>query len=140
MKFNYPGVTIKGDVIIDEPFHHEDNIVIDGTKGKIHIREGVSIGKNTVIEGTPAQTTVIGEKSVLGENVRITGSDIGARSTLKDGVVTEQAVYTGDYTILEENTFLPKTAKVPSRAVVAGDPFSILRGLNAEEIEEAEAR
>ncbi|MDY6045105.1 MAG: hypothetical protein SPI65_05975 [Peptoniphilus sp.] len=137
---NLRGVTVSGDVEIIEPVQIEEGTVIDARDGKIIIEEGVVIGKHVHITGGAAQKTVIGEKTVLGDNVRITMANIGAYSTLGRNVSVDEASYTGDYAILKEDTVLPKTAKVPSRAVAEGDPFSITRGLTAEELDEAERR
>lgn len=130
----------KGNVILGDNITCGENVVLDAKDGTIHIGDGVVFGANIKITGGKENKTVIGKCTHIEDHVTITMASIGEYATLKKGVSADPFVYTGDYSILEENAHMPENSKLPSRAVGEGDPFSITRGLTAEELEEAKSR
>ncbi|MDY3118151.1 MAG: hypothetical protein SOW18_01270 [Peptoniphilus sp.] len=104
------------------------------------LKPGAVVDPTANLSGTENFPTVIGAYTVVEAGVQIRGANIGNYATLRANSAVEEGVYIGDYAIVEENTRLPTGAKVPSRAVVSGDPFSIVRGLTREEIHKAETR
>lgn len=140
MKQYSESITIKGDAKIDESAVLDEHVTIDATEGAVVIEGGAHIEKGTEILGAAGATTKIGAYAHIGEHARIRGSQIGAYATVKDEVMTGREVYVGDYSIVEAKTVLNDTAKVPSRAVASGSPFSIVRGLTQEELDEADGR
>lgn len=109
-------------------------------KDHVTIKAGAVVDPSAKITGTADSPAIIGEYTVVEAGAEINGASIGAYATVKGGASLGQGVYVGDFAILEENTRLPDGAKVPSRAVAEGDPFSIARGLTKEELDEAKAR
>ncbi|CAC9935558.1 hypothetical protein PEPNEM18_01555 [Aedoeadaptatus nemausensis] len=130
----------KGNVILGDNITCGENVVLDAKDGTIRIGDGVVLGQNTRITGGSENKTVIGKYTHIEDDVTITMASIGEYATLKKGASADPFVYTGDYSILEENAHMPENSKLPSRAVGEGDPFSITRGLSAEELEEAKSR
>lgn len=109
-------------------------------KDHVTIKAGAVVDPSAKITGTADSPAVIGEYTVIEAGAEINGASIGAYATIKAGANAGAGVYVGDYAVLEENTRLPDGAKVPSRAVAEGDPFSIVRGLTKEELDAAKAR
>ena len=109
-------------------------------KDHVTIKAGAVVDPSAKITGTADSPAIIGEYTVIEAGAEINGASIGAYATVKRGVSAGEGVYVGDYAVLEENTRLPDGAKVPSRAVAEGDPFSIVRGLTKEELDAAKAR
>lgn len=130
----------KGNVILGDNITCGENVVLDAKDGTIRIGDGVVFGANIKIMGGKENKTVIGKYSCIEDDVTITMASIGEYATFKKGASADPFVYTGDYSILEENAHMPENSKLPSRAVGEGDPFSITRGLTAEELEEARSR
>ena len=130
----------KGNVILGDIITCGENVVLDAKDGTIRIGDGVVFGANIKILGGKENKTVIGKCTRIEDDVRIIMASIGEYATLKKGASADPFVYTGDYSILEENAHMPENSKLPSRAVGEGDPFSITRGLTAEELEEARSR
>lgn len=110
------------------------------TKERVIIKPGAEINPAAVIAATEDFPAVVGAYVVVESGAEIVGTNIGAYATIKSGALTEEGVYVGDFAIIEEDTRLSAGAKVPSRAVASGDPFTILRGLTKEELDEAKAR
>ena len=109
-------------------------------KDHVKIKAGAVVDPSAKISGTADSPAIISEYTVVEAGAEIKGASIGAYATVKAGVSAGEGVYVGDYAVLEENTRLPDGAKVPSRAVAEGDPFSIVRGLTKEELDAAKAR
>ena len=109
-------------------------------KDHVTIKAGAVVDPSAKITGTADSPAIIGEYTVIEAGAEINGASIGAYATIKAGVSASAGVYVGDYAVLEETTRLPDGAKVPSRAVAEGDPFSIVRGLTKEELDAAKAR
>ena len=109
-------------------------------KDHVTIKAGAVVDPSAKITGTADSPAIIGEYTVIEAGAEINGASIGAYATIKAGANAGAGVYVGDYAVLEENTRLPDGAKVPSRAVAEGDPFSIVRGLTKEELDAAKAR
>lgn len=130
----------KGNVPLGDNITCGDDVVLDAKDGTICVGDGVVFGNNIHIIGGKENKTAIGHYAHVGNDVTVTMASIGDYSTLKKGVVVDPFVYTGDYSILEENAHMPQHAKLPSRAVGEGDPFSITRGLTAEELAKAKGR
>ncbi len=135
----YP-LNCKGNVILGDNITCGENVVLDAKDGTIHIGDGVVFGENIKILGGKENKTVIGKYTHIEDDVKITMASVGNYATLKKGAIIDPFVYTGDYSILEDNGHMPENSKLPSRAVGEGDPFSITRGLTAEELEEAKGR
>ena len=114
--------------------------MIDTEKDHVTIKAGAVVDPSAKITGSADSPAMIGEYAIVEAGAEINGASIGAYATVKSGATLGQGVYVGDFAILEENTRLPDGAKVPSRAVAVGDPFSIARGLTKEELDEAKAR
>ena len=109
-------------------------------KDHVRIKAGAVVDPSAKISGTADSPAIIGEYTVVEAGAEIKGASIGAYATVKAGASAGEGVYVGDFAILEENTRLPGGAKVPSRAVAEGDPFSIVRGLTKEELDAAKGR
>lgn len=110
------------------------------TKERITVKPGAAVDPAATIAATEDFPAVVGEYAIVKAGAEIIGANIGAYATVKAGARIEEGVYVGDFAIIEENTRLPAGAKVPSRAVASGDPFTILRGLTKEELDAAKAR
>lgn len=110
------------------------------TKERVTVKPGAAVDPAATIAATEDFPAVIGEYAVIEADAEIKGASIGAYATIKAGARIDEGVYVGDFAIIEENTRLPAGAKVPSRAVASGDPFTILRGLTKEELDAAKAR
>lgn len=110
------------------------------TKERVIIKPGAEVDPAATIAATENFPAVVGAYAVVEADAEIIGANIGAYATIKSGARIEEGVYVGDFAIIEENTRLPAGAKVPSRAVASGDPFSIVRGLTKEELDAAKAR
>lgn len=130
----------KGNVLLGDNITCGDDVVLDAKDGTISVGDGVVFGNNIHIIGGKENKTAIGRYCHVENDVTVTMASIGQYATLKKGVVVDPFVYTGDYSILEESGHMPKNSKLPSRAVGEGDPFSITRGLTAEELAEAKER
>lgn len=110
------------------------------TKERVTVKPGAAVDPAATIAATEDFPAVVGEYAIVKAGAEIVGANIGAYATIKSGARIDEGVYVGDFAIIEENTRLPAGAKVPSRAVASGDPFTILRGLTKEELDEAKAR
>ena len=110
------------------------------TKERVTVKPGAAVDPAATIAATEDVPAVVGEYAIVGAGAEIVGANIGAYATIKSGAHIDEGVYVGDFAIIEENTRLPAGAKVPSRAVASGDPFTILRGLTKEELDAAKAR
>lgn len=110
------------------------------TKERVTVKPGAAVDPAATIAATEDFPAVVGEYAIVKAGAEIVGANIGAYATIKAGARIEEGVYVGDFAIIEENTRLPAGAKVPSRAVASGDPFTILRGLTKEELDAAKAR
>lgn len=110
------------------------------TKERVTVKPGAAVDPATTIVATEDFPAVVGEYAIVKAGAEIVGANIGAYATIKAGARIDEGVYVGDFAIIEENTRLPAGAKVPSRAVASGDPFTILRGLTKEELDAAKAR
>ncbi|WP_077075704.1 hypothetical protein [Aedoeadaptatus urinae] len=110
------------------------------TKERVTVKPGAEVDPAATIAATDNFPAVVGEYAIVKAGAEIVGANIGAYATIKSGTRIEEGVYVGDFAIIEENTRLPAGAKVPSRAVASGDPFTILRGLTKEELDAAKAR
>ena len=104
------------------------------------IRPGAKVDPAATIVAGEDLPAVVGAYAVVEAGAKIIGANIGAYATVKADAVIEEGVYIGDFAMIEEDTRLPAGAKVPSRAVASGDPFTIVRGLTTEELDEAKAR
>lgn len=110
------------------------------TKERVTVKPGAAVDPAATIVATEDFPAVVGEYAIVKAGAEIVGANIGAYATIKAGARIDEGVYVGDFAIIEENTRLPAGAKVPSRAVASGDPFTILRGLTKEELDAAKAR
>lgn len=110
------------------------------TKERVIIKPGAEIDPAAAIVAGKDFPAVVGTYAVVEAGAVIIGANIGAYATVKAGAHIDEGVYVGDFAIIEEDTRLPAGAKVPSRAVASGDPFTIVRGLTKEELDEAKAR
>ena len=110
------------------------------TKERVTVKPGAAVDPAATIAATEDFPAVVGEYAIVKAGAEIVGANIGAYATIKSGARIDEGVYVGDFAIIEENTRLPAGAKVPSRAVASGDPFTILRGLTKDELDAAKAR
>lgn len=110
------------------------------TKERVTVKPGAAVDPAATIAATEDFPAVVGEYAIVKAGAEIVGANIGAYATIKSGARIDEGVYVGDFAVIEENTRLPAGAKVPSRAVASGDPFTIVRGLTKEEVDEAKAR
>ena len=110
------------------------------TKERVTVKPGAAVDPAATIAATEDFPAVVGEYAIVKAGAEIVGANIGAYATIKSGARIDEGVYVGDFAIIEENTRLPAGAKVPSRAVASGDPFTIVRGLTKEELDAAKAR
>lgn len=110
------------------------------TKERVTVKPGAAVDPAATIAATEDFPAVVGEYAIVKAGAEIVGANIGAYATIKSGARIDEGVYVGDFAVIEENTRLPAGAKVPSRAVASGDPFTILRGLTKEELDAAKAR
>ena len=110
------------------------------TKERVIIKPGAEVDPAATMVAGKDFSAVVGAYAVVEAGAEIVGANIGAYATIKSGARIEEGVYVGDFAIIEENTRLSAGAKVPSRAVASGDPFSIVRGLTKEELDAAKAR
>lgn len=110
------------------------------TTERVTVKPGAEVDPAATIVATEDFPAVVGEYAIVKAGAEIVGANIGAYATIKAGARIDEGVYVGDFAVIEENTRLPAGAKVPSRAVASGDPFTILRGLTKEELDEAKAR
>lgn len=96
-------------------------------------RDGVTIGnhsavlENGVVWGTPANPTVIGQRTAFGHRACVLGATVGDLCEIGNGAILLPGARLGDGCILGEGTLIPADMVVPPDTVVVGRPPHVLR-------------
>lgn len=124
---------IKGDVFTEENSKISYGVKVDGTKNPVHIGRYSMILENSLVESTDDHPVHIGQGTVFGHRCKVIGASLGNFCEIGNGVQIAEGAKIGDFVIMGEGTIIPEGADIPSKSVVLGKPYKILRKLTEED-------
>lgn len=125
---------ITGDVIIEEGASIWPNAVIRGDDDRIIIGKYVNIQDNSTIHTDKGQVLTIGAYSVIGHNAVIHCQSVGEACLIGMGTILLNGAEIGEGSIVGAATLITQNKKIPSRSMVYGTPFRIVRPVTDEEL------
>lgn len=102
----------------------DDSITIDNTSWVL---------ENSVLIGTPANPTKVGQKTVFGHKCIVIGAEIGDLCEIGNGVIILPGSKIGDMCIFGEGTLIPEGMVIPAGSVVVGRPGRIIRSITEDD-------
>lgn len=125
---------ITGNVIIEEGASIWPHAVIRGDAASIRIGKYTNIQDNATLHTDLDQPLVIGDYVVIGHNAVIHCKAIGTATLIGMGCVLLNNAEIGDESIIGAATLITQHKKIPTRSMVYGIPFHIIRPVTDEEV------
>lgn len=129
--------------------------------GNVHCKEGLSVWPNAVIRGDLDRVTIgafvnvqdnatlhvgynqslrIGDNVIIGHNAVVHACEVGDNSLIGVGAIVLNGAVIGQNCIIGAGTLIPHHKFIEDNSVVIGNPFSIVRHITDEEIEDIKKR
>lgn len=132
--FIHKTAIIVGDVEISDNVSLWPYVVLRGDVDKIKIGKRTNIQDLTVVHPNRNKPVIIGENVTVGHSAVIHGSIIGNNCLIgMNATVIDSEI--GDDCLIGAGCLITPNSKIPSRSLVLGVPFKIIRQLKDEEIE-----
>lgn len=130
----HPQATVTGDVIIGKNVYIGPGAAIRGDFGKIIIEDGCNIQENCTIHMFPGVTVHLKENAHIGHGAIIHGAIIGRNCLVGMNAVIMDDVILGDECIVGALCFVKAKEQIPSRSLIAGNPYKIIKEVSDEMI------
>lgn len=128
----HPQATVTGDVIIGRNVYIGPGAAIRGDFGKIVIEDGCNVQENCTIHMFPGVTVLLKENAHIGHGAIIHGAQIGRNCLVGMNAVLMDDVVLGDECIVGALTFIKAKEVIPSRSLLAGNPYKVIREVSDE--------
>lgn len=130
--FIHPQANVTGNVIIGRNVYIGPGAAIRGDWGEIIIEDGCNVQENCTVHMFPGVTVFLRESAHIGHGAVIHGAEIGKNVLVGMNSVIMDNVVIGEGCIIGALTFIKAGSIVPSRKVVAGNPFKIIKDVSDE--------
>jgi phenylacetic acid degradation protein len=132
--FIHPLAAVTGNVIIGKNVYVGPGAAIRGDWGQIVIEDGCNIQENCILHMFPGVTMVLKEGAHIGHGAIIHGATIGKNCMVGMNAVIMDNVELGDECIVGALAFIKADEKIPSRSLVVGNPYKIIKQVSDEMI------
>ena len=133
--FIHPQASVTGNVIIGKHVYVGPGAALRGDWGKIIIEDGCNVQENCTIHMFPGITVTLKEAAHIGHGAVIHGATIGKNCLVGMNAVIMDNVELGDECIVGALTFIKAGEKIPSRSLVVGNPYQIIKKVGDEMIQ-----
>lgn len=130
--FIHPQAAVTGNVIIGKNVYIGPGAAIRGDWGGIVIEDGCNVQENCTIHMFPGITVRLQASAHIGHGAIIHGANIGRNCLIGMNAVIMDESIIGDECIIGALTFIRAQSHIPSRSLVAGNPYKILRQVSDE--------
>lgn len=125
---------IIGNVVIGKSVSVWENAVIRGDMNKIIVGDGSNVQDNCTLHVDIDSPITIGQNVTIGHNAIIHGAIIGNNVVVGMGSTLLNGATVGDNVIVGACTLITGGKQIPSRTVVVGNPYKILRQSTEKDI------
>jgi phenylacetic acid degradation protein len=132
--FIHPLSAVTGNVIIGKNVYVGPGAAIRGDWGEIIIEDGCNVQENCIIHMFPGVTVLLKQDAHIGHGAIIHGATIGRNCLIGMNAVIMDNVEIGEECIVGALCFIKSDEKIPSRSLVAGNPYKIIRQVSDEMI------
>ncbi|CAN5758017.1 phenylacetic acid degradation protein PaaY [soil metagenome] len=132
--FIHPQAAVTGNVIIGKNVYVGPGSAIRGDWGQVIIEDGCNVQENCTIHMFPGVTVLLKEAAHIGHGAIIHGATIGKNCLVGMNAVIMDNVQLGDECIVGALTFIKADEIIPSRSMVVGNPFKIIKQVTDEMI------
>lgn len=135
-----PTAVIRGDVEVGERTAILFGAVITAEGGPVRIGEDCVVMEHAVLRGPPRSPLVVGDRTLVGPHVHLTGCRVeddcflATGSAVFNGAHLESGTEVRIHGVVHVNSRLPASSVVPIGWVAVGDPAEILPANEHEEI------
>lgn len=126
---------VLGDVEAGDGVGVAPGVSIRSMAGSVHIASGSYLLENSVVVGSRAAATTIGQRTVFGHRCLVMGATVGDLCEVGNGSVLMPGSVLGHRCFLGEGTVLPGGAAIPDQSVVVGRPGRVVRRAHAGDME-----
>jgi carbonic anhydrase/acetyltransferase-like protein (isoleucine patch superfamily) len=130
-----PGVTLIGNVELDEESSVWFNSVLRGDINLVRLGKRSNVQDNCVLHVTKDLPMVVGDDVSYGHNVTTHGCTIGNRVLLGIGCVVLDGAVIGDDSIVGAGAVVAPGTVVPPRSLVLGTPGKVVKSLDDRAVE-----
>ncbi|MEX2524372.1 MAG: phenylacetic acid degradation protein PaaY [Gammaproteobacteria bacterium] len=131
----HPSAVIIGDVIIGGGCYIGPNAVLRGDFGRIIVGSGVNIQDTCVMHGFPGKDCVVEDNGHIGHGAVLHGCRIKRNALVgMNAVIMDNAVI-GEESFVGAAAFVKTGLTCEARSLVVGNPASVKRLLNDDEID-----
>jgi carbonic anhydrase/acetyltransferase-like protein (isoleucine patch superfamily) len=124
-----------GDVRAGDGVGVAPGVSVRSMAGSVHIASGSYLLENSVVVGSRAAATKIGQRTVFGHRCLVMGATVGDLCEVGNGSVLMPGSVLGHRCFLGEGTVLPGGAVIPDQSVVVGRPGRVIRRAHAGDME-----
>jgi carbonic anhydrase/acetyltransferase-like protein (isoleucine patch superfamily) len=128
----HPMACVTGQVIIGPNCYIGPGAALRGDWGAIEIQAGCNVQENCTIHMFPGVTVCLKEGAHIGHGAIIHGAEIGFNCLVGMNAVIMDQVVVGDESIIGALSFIKAGVVIPSRSLVAGNPYRILNTVSDE--------
>lgn len=130
--FIHPLAAVTGNVIIGRDCYVGPGAALRGDWGQIILEDGCNVQENCTIHMFPGVTVLLEQGSHIGHGAIIHGATIGRNCLVGMNAVIMDNVALGPESIVGALCFIKEGEKIPSRSLVVGNPFRIIREVSDE--------
>lgn len=132
--FIHPQSAITGCVEIGKKVYVGPFAALRGDFGKIIVEDGCNIQESCTIHMFPGITVYLKENAHIGHGAIIHGAVIGKNCLIGMNAVIMDDVEIGDECIIGAMCFIPEGTTIPSRSLVVGNPYKIIKEVSDDMI------
>lgn len=129
-----PGAVVVGDVTLEEDVNIWFNAVIRGDTEAIRIGAHTNIQDGCILHADPNMPLTLGEGVIVGHGAILHGATIGSNVLIGMGAIVLNGAVIGDDCIIGAGAVVTEGQEFPSGLMVIGNPASIKRALQPQEI------
>ncbi len=130
--FIHPQAAVTGNVIIGKDVYIGPGAAIRGDWGKIIIEDGCNVQESCTVHMFPGVTVILKKGAHIGHGAIIHGATIGKNCLVGMNAVIMDNVDLGDECIVGALCFIKADEKIPSRSLVVGNPYKIIKEVSDE--------
>jgi len=132
--FVHPSAVLIGDVVVGAGCYVGPAASLRGDFGRIEVRAGANLQDCCIMHGFPGTDTVVEEDGHIGHGAILHGCIVQRGALVGMNAVVNDNAVIGELAIVAAMAFVKAGMIVPPRALVAGVPARVVRGLTEQEI------
>lgn len=129
---------IIGGVVIGENSSIWPGAILRGDDNEIFIDKNVSIMDKAFLEAPKGNPVIVREGSLISHGAILHGCKIGKNVLVGIGAIILDGAEIGDCCVIAAGSLVPKNSKIPPKSMVAGSPYTVIREVTNEEMNDVQ--